>query len=185
MTSLCVGIDPGKTGFVALLEPRAPTGRQGIWFEAAPLLEGGSGRTRYDLRAASGIVADVAQWEAECGAFVLVEGQQCMPRNGGMANWESGFGFAMWRMALVAHEVPHDVVKPAQWKRTLGVLGQGKDSKAKRRDSKRRAIEKAQSLFPGVDLRPTDEAEKPSADKAEALLLAYLAQQRCLQGATT
>lgn len=167
-----LGIDPGLDGYlVALVQ-----GEEKPRFHPAPLLEGKSskGKRRYNRPALLELVLDYAQLMPE---LCLLEKQQPMPKNGGVANFASGYGFALWEMALTAARIPYDTPASKTWKAQLGVMGVGSSTATRRRDGKRRAVELAQKLYPGVSLLPTERCRVPSSDMAEALLLAHLARK--------
>lgn len=175
-SSYYCGIDPGLTGFLAVINDQ-----DDVRFLQAPLLGGESesgksankgSRRVYDVPGVLSLLS-----ELDGVKLCYLEKLQCMPKNGGLANFRAGFADAMWRTALTAQAIPFTLVRPAGWKKTMGVTGIGKDAAARRNDSKRKAIEKAQQLFPGVNLLATERSRKPSSDKAESLLLAYLARQ--------
>lgn len=148
-------------------------GEDGPLFFPAPLVQGGaSGRRRYDLPAVLKLVQAFAGAE-----LAVLERSQPMPKNGGIANFQSGAGYMLWRVALTAAGIPYEAIPPASWKAELRVRGQGKTTSARRKDGKRRAVELAQQLYPGVTLLPSERCRVSSADMAEALLLAHLAKK--------
>lgn len=80
-----------------------------------------------------------------------------MPGQGTRSMLTIGLDFAVMLGILAALALPSTRVRPAIWKRTLGV---GKD--------KEQARLRAMQLFPGADLR-----RKKDHGRAEALLLAW------------
>ena len=111
-------------------------------------------------------------------SLLVIEKQQPMPNNRPTAAFGTGYGYGLWKMALVAAGIPFEEVVSASWKAKLGVRGQGDTTETRRKDSKRKSIEKARALFPGVDLLRNSRCRVPSDDKAEALLLAEVARRR-------
>lgn len=167
--TLYLGIDPGLGGYVAVLDQD-----QGqVELSPTPTADSSrDGRRRYDLQ---GMLRILLSLPAEKRKLCVLERAQAMPKNGGVANFSAGYGYGLWRMALTASVVPTLEIAPAIWKRKLGILGRGESAAARRRDSKRRAVEKAMALFPGVSLLRTPRSKKPCPDMAEALLLAWIA----------
>jgi len=90
-------------------------------------------------------------------AHVILEESQAMPGQGTRSMLTVGVGFGLWLGILAALTLPYTRVRPALWKRTLGL---GKD--------KEHARLRAMQLFPGADLR-----RKKDHGRAEALLLAW------------
>jgi len=85
-----------------------------------------------------------------------------MPGQGVRSMFTIGVGHGLFLGILAAVGLPYTRVRPAIWKRTLGL---GKDKEASRL--------RAQQLYPGADLR-----RKKDHGRAEALLLAWYGWQR-------
>jgi len=168
--SAYLGIDPGKKGYVA----RIGYGSPDLW--PTPMLGSTSRKRTYDLRGMRQLLERIAAEHPL--ALVVIEKGQPMPSNGAVGNWSSGFGYGAWLASLSAAGLPYEELSPQMWKRALKVTGQGKDAKARRLDSKRQTIAKAQALYPGTSLLPSEKHKKPSDDMAEALLLAMCAKRR-------
>jgi len=191
-SAMVVGIDPGLKGFAAEI------GRDGVVrLSRVPVIDVG-GKLTYDL---PGMAALARTWQG-VAAVALIEQQGPMPGNGAVGNFAVGYGWGLWRMALVAAEVPVEVITPLKWKTAMGIaIARSKPlprTKAKlskvekkaeaqakrvrldsrRKDGDRRAIECAQAMFPTLNLRATRTGEKLSADKACAALLAALARRQ-------
>lgn len=156
-----IGIDPGLTGYCAMIHG------QDIEFFATPVIDYGK-RTIYNL---PGMAHLVRSWTANnLAVFVVLEKQQAFPKQGSVSNFTTGFGYGIWRAMLTFAGISVTEVRPQAWKKALGLAGVPKA------DRKARSIEKAQQLYPMVDLRPLEQkpgARKPSHGKAEALLLAH------------
>jgi hypothetical protein len=58
------------------------------------------------------------------GMQVLIEESHAMPGQGVSSPWTTGYGFGVWLGVLAALVLPHTRVRPAIWKRALGL---GKD----------------------------------------------------------
>ncbi len=110
-------------------------------------------RQEYDL---PGLVALLGPY-AGSQAHVTLEESQAMPGQGVRSMFMIGVGFGVWLALLAALALPSTRVRPAIWKRALGL---GKDKEASRL--------RAMQLFPGADLR-----RQKDHGRAEALLLAW------------
>ena len=87
---------------------------------------------------------------------VWIEASQAMPGQGTRSMLTIGFGYGLFLGILATLRLPYTAVRPAVWKRSMG-LGKGKEASRLR----------AQQLYPGADLR-----RKRDHGRAEALLLA-------------
>lgn len=161
------GIDPGMDGFVAVLR-----GDDEPELLEVPTLPTGAGAKRlYDERALWQIVVALKGCD-----LVLLEQQQPMPKQGVSSTFSIGYGYGLWVMALTAAGVPWSAIRPAAWKKAMRIsAAKGKDANARRKQAKALAIQRAQALFPDVSLMRTERSRTPSADMAEALLLASYA----------
>lgn len=69
----------------------------------------------------------------------VLEQVHAMPRQGVSSTFKFGNCFGMLEMALIAAEIPYDLVRPAVWQKRLGCLSGGDKNVTKK---------KAQRLFP-------------------------------------
>ena len=151
---LTLGIDPGITGALALLESDGqpelvadlPVIRDGrlAWIDGSQLQS-------TLLNAIRG---------RSCRA--IVERVSAMPRQGIASAFAFGVGFGSVLAVLQALHLPLELVTAAQWKRALGLSS-----------DKRASLDKARLLFPTADL-----ALAKHDGRAEALLLAYWRQRQ-------
>lgn len=147
-----IGIDPGLSGAVAILDVHGAL--VGVFDTPVLTLATSRGtKLEYDV---PGLVALLTPY-AGAQAHVTLEESQAMPGQGVRSMFMVGVGFGVWLALLAALALPHTRVRPAIWKRALGL---GKDKEASRL--------RAMQLFPGADLR-----RKKDHGRAEALLLAY------------
>ena len=177
------GIDPGLSGYFAVL---AADGRAVLRQATAPAFLNGEGHPdRYDLAGMFALCRDLASLVS----LVIIEKQQAYPDQGAVSNYTTGYGYGLWCMALTAAGVPFEELAPITWKKLMGIQAEpspvGSEDPKKRRARMRkealaRAVAKAQSLFPGYDLRATERSRVPSPDKATALLLATVARRKHL-----
>ncbi len=106
--STAIGIDLGKEGWLTVV---GPLGRP-LHDAPVPLLPDGS----YDP---ARMLELVSQW-GDCSLAVL-EAPVTMPgQQSAKTGLSIGEGYGLWRMALVAAKVPHEIVAPRVWKRAMG-----------------------------------------------------------------
>jgi crossover junction endodeoxyribonuclease RuvC len=146
-----IGIDPGLQGGVAILDADgALVALHDVPTLTLPTSRGS--RHEYDLPGMAALLAPYAQ-----DAHVCIEEAQAMPGQGVRSMFMIGLGFGAWLGLLGALGLAHTRVRPAIWKRGLGLPG-----------DKEAARLRAMQLFPTADLR-----RKKDHGRAEALLLAY------------
>lgn len=194
-----VGQDPGKEGWLAWVD--SDTGRPSGALQQ-PLVGGGKGDT-LDRQAMVRLVKDL---QAEHGGIRIwvIELQQPargVGRNNSASLGIQMAGYGMWLGILAALEVPVVELTSQAWRKALGVTQPRypkeaalpkKATKAeqkawntrdrKRQDKQRKeglqkAIQKAQGLYPSVDMRRNGRCKVPSPDKCIAHLLARLGTQ--------
>jgi hypothetical protein len=152
MGKVYVGIDPGKTGAVAVIVEGE------VMFTDYPHLNLYLlGETLYDF-------ADV---------FVLIEAAQAMPGQGSVSGFHYGQGYGEYLGMLKAMQIPFETIHPTKWKKEFGLLM----PKAKLADKKRASRDKAIELFPKEFERLS---KAGNHGRAEALLLAEYARRHNL-----
>ena len=147
------GIDPGLSGAVAVLAPEGTL----VALTDIPTLTistSRGGRQEYDV---PGMTALVAR-HGDQGLHAILEESQAMPGQGVRSMFTVGLGFGLWLGILAALGIPYTRVRPADWKRALGLVGKDKEQ----------ARLRAMQLFPRAELRL-----KKHHGRAEALLLAW------------
>jgi hypothetical protein len=159
------GIDVGKKGYVTVVDLTDKPLL--VSADPMPLLGDGKG-ANYDLQELWRIIQVL---QSPNIVQVILEQQQTHPKQGGSSNFTLGYAYGMLRAMLTAAGVSYEIVHPSRWKKAMGIKGQGDDPVVRKKDGKRRSLEKAQGLFPKVDFRPSSR-HKPSVDMAEAALLA-------------
>lgn len=112
-TPIILGVDPGATGALAAIN--ASTGDL-IWIEDMPMLD----------RTVSGpLVADLLRNEDIVAAWI--EHVWAMSPMGASASFSFGHGTGVITGVLAALDAPTRLVKPAVWKKAVG-LGRDKDA---------------------------------------------------------
>lgn len=111
-----IGIDPGATGAIVLLENGEPI----EWIEM-PVVKIGS-TTRVN---ASALAEFLAQTEAN---HTYVEAVHSMPKQGVASSFNFGHNVGTIMGVLGALGMPHTLVTPQSWKKSAGLIGTDKDA---------------------------------------------------------
>lgn len=143
-----IGIDPGKKGGIAVLNERGEIEGSVVMPELA---EG---------------VADVLEVFTKFKTHVYLEKAQAMPKNGVCAMFNYGVHFGELRGILVTYKIPHTLVAPATWTKSMH---QGTPTNLK---AKARSHMAARRLFPNADLMATERSKVPHDGLIDALLIA-------------
>src|SRR5687768_17347627 len=117
MSRHMLGIDPGLTGAIAVLDA---TGTLVALHDTPTLtlrVQRGT-RQAYDV---PGMVALLRPYAGH-GGHVLLEEAQGMPGQGVRSMFTTGLGFGLWLGILAALGLPYTLVRPAVWKRQCGLL---------------------------------------------------------------
>lgn len=89
------------------------------------------------------------------------------PKEGGMSSFKFGQNYGFCEMVLVAHKLPHALVRPVVWQKKVGITRRPKEEKT---PWKNRLKAEAQRVFPHLDV---------ILATADALLIARYAQDTC------
>jgi crossover junction endodeoxyribonuclease RuvC len=129
-TVLQIGIDPGVSGAVALLDSETNEVR----FYDTPTLEVVVNKKKRNVLDAYAMVRILKDASAGREVMVTIEKVQAMPGGGertmgATSAFSFGMGFGLWLGILAALEIPHQQVHPATWKaRVMSGLGKEKDA---------------------------------------------------------
>lgn len=140
-----LGIDPGKTGAVAMVR--------------YPEVE------IFDWDGVVNTAAKIREWNAEfkiAGAFL--EDVHAMPTDGNVSAFRFGRNRGVWEGILCALEIPLKTISPKMWRKGLYLPGD-------RLPLKQRSIDAAVRLFP--DVADKDFHMAMDHNRAEAALIAY------------
>jgi Holliday junction resolvasome RuvABC endonuclease subunit len=118
---LFLGVDPGQSGGLAILDP------SGAVVDLSPMPE-----TEHDLS------AYVAEFAGRIRT-AAIEQVHSMPKQGVSSSFKFGMSYGGLRMALIAHGVRFEAVTPQAWQKALHCLSGGDKNKTKA---------KAQELWP-------------------------------------
>ena len=124
-----IGVDPGKGGGLAALN------HIGHVLNVVSMPESDSDLYRV-----------LSLWGAQEGRAYL-EKVHAFPGEGVTSSFRFGSEFGRVKMALVAAEIPFELVTPYTWQRAVGVMRKGKSQRA---DHKRALKNRALELFPGA-----------------------------------
>jgi crossover junction endodeoxyribonuclease RuvC len=149
MLTTYIGIDPGKTGALAIL---APT--ENLVYDV-PLI----GKD-YDVRSMATLILHAGICLGE--TLACIEHASSRPGEGVASSFTAGYGYGLWIGILSSLAVAYRTVRPSTWKREMGVSADKDLSRAK-----------ARALFPLLDL-----SLKKHHGRAEALLLAQYAREK-------
>lgn len=152
------GIDPGVSGAVAFDTPDGPS------LKSLPYI---GSRLDTELMDTWFIGVD----------FAYVEEPQTLHGQGNMKATKTTFtNFGILIEFLRVHGVGLIIVRPAVWKKALGIVAPPKSSSKAR---KILSINRARLLYPTVDLRRTERCTVYHDGFAEALLLMHYGRQLC------
>jgi len=152
-----IGIDPGKTGGIVVLDSGA---------FIIDKMETPTIGNEYDLQAMREILIKHQD------STVTIENINGHVAKGRTTAFVMGKGVGIWLGLLAGIGVAHTLVSPQDWQKQMwkGVPVQKKSSGKK--DTKAMSLIAAQRLFPNADLRKSEKAEKPHDGIVDALLLA-------------
>jgi len=111
-----LGIDPGASGAIVLLEDGHP-----IEWEEMPTVKIGSA-TRVNAFALADFIAST------CCTHVYIEAVHSMPKQGVASSFNFGHNVGTVMGVLGAMTIPHTLVTPQAWKKTAGLIGADKDA---------------------------------------------------------
>lgn len=143
-----IGIDPGKSGALALIDD---CGKVAV--------------TVFDEEEYCDILG--APWYSYENCIACLEHVGAMPGQGVTSMFSFGENFGFIQGLLKANGIPYELVRPQKWKKEFSIT---KD--------KNTSIEVCKRLFPKVSLLPTERCRKDHDGMAEALLMAEYARRR-------
>jgi len=157
MIDVVLGIDPGLSGALAILPYRK---EEGVTIQDMPVHQikvNGSKKRQIDLY-------ELARWLDNATKKLVIkhafiENPHAMPQQGVSSSFNFGFACGTAQMLVAAHLIPMTLVRPATWKKAMGLTA---DKDASRR--------RASQLMPEYSHwwgRAKDDG------RAEAILLAY------------
>ena len=119
-----IGIDPGETGAIAIIEKR------NLYVVDIPIIhtkkviqtkkgdkrkKGNKRKAEYDSVGMANLLAKVTK--VQCHVFI--EKVHSMPGQGVASTFNFGMGYGIWIGILAALKLPHTFVTPQSWKKSL------------------------------------------------------------------
>lgn len=154
---LVLGIDPGLSGGIAVLNPGLPLERRVVAIYDMPVTTSKGGAKRVDVAE----LASIFGWHAPHARLIVVEEVGPSPQQGVVSAFSFGMGFGMiLGVAAGFPRSPVHLVKPSVWKMRFGLS-------TDKNESRRLAAK----WYPAV---AAEVSRKKDDGRAEALLLAHL-----------
>ena len=153
-----VGIDPGVTGALAILNSKGEC----LHVEDMPVMELRKGKKQVN---AVEVARILERWQSlsKEPLVAFIEAVHSMPGQGVSACFNFGMGYGIVQGVLAAERIPYILVTPQEWKKRAGLIG-------KEKDSCRTLI---QQLYPSVDL-----SRKKDIGKADAIAIARFGEKK-------
>lgn len=123
MNMYCIGIDPGASGAITVIQD--------------------TGVETFQLNPKKNTERDIADFlrSYENKSFAMLEQVHSMPKQGVVSTFNFGQSFGCLRGMLVALEIPFEMVRPMKWQTYMGCRSGGNKNVTKA---------KAQELFPKI-----------------------------------
>ena len=157
MSKICIGIDPGKSGGVAIIDGD-------IVLVTTMLLAGKD----VDVAAMAGWIRDNTLIYNEGNVIACIEKVHAMPGNGVSSMFKFGFVTGIMHGIIGTLGIPLHMVTPQAWKKNV-LAGTPKDKDA--------AIDFCRRVYPKVSLLATSRSRKAHSGIADALCIARHAQE--------
>ncbi len=135
MIGAVIGIDPGKTGGIAIQAIK----REGIYKTTGKYISIEAFKMPETERDLWELMQVLDEWSHPICAFL--ERVHSMPKQGVASSFKFGTNYGMLRAFLVAIEIPFELITPSVWQRKMGCLSKGDKNVTKAR---------AQELFPKI-----------------------------------
>lgn len=152
---LYFGIDPGKSGAMAVISDLASTAEK-PYVRIVP----------FDEEAYRGVLKFYVEHDYEHIGGAVVERVNAMPGQGVTSMFSFGTNYGYIQGLLAAYGIPYELVLPRVWKKAFGVTS-----------DKNTSIEVAKRMFPTVSFKRTERCRKDDDGAAESALLAAYAKR--------
>ena len=150
---IVVGIDPGLSGAIAILENNKVLNI----FDMPVMAEGNKNKRQLNSAQLVNIIKDSTKPDAELA--VVVEQVNAMPGQGVTSMFNFGQTFGAIKGVCAALELPIFFVRPSKWKKHFELINSSKDS------SRTKVIE----MYPSLS---SQLAKKKDVNKSDAILIA-------------
>tara|TARA_B100000941_G_scaffold272890_1_gene232759 strand:- start:95 stop:580 length:486 start_codon:yes stop_codon:yes gene_type:complete len=148
-----IGIDPGLSGAIAILEEKKVIGV----FEMPVMAEGKKNKRQLNSAQLVNIIQDNLNNKEE--AIIVVEQVNAMPGQGVTSMFNFGQTFGAIKGVCAALKLPIFFVRPSKWKKHFELINASKDS------SRTKVIE----MYPTISNQLT---KKKDVNKSDAILIA-------------
>ena len=148
-----IGIDPGLSGAIAVLEDKKVLGI----FDMPVMAEGKKNKRQLNSAQLVNVIKSNINQDEEIS--VVVEQVNAMPGQGVTSMFNFGQSFGVLKGIFSAMQIPMDFISPVKWKKYYNLINTQKDS------SRTKAIE----FFPYISSKLS---RKKDANKADAILIA-------------
>ena len=173
---LFVGIDPGKSGALVVLNSQGEL----MEIHVTPLIG-----KEYDKHKMAQILSGLQKFITH---VALEDVHAIQGPAGNSSNFEFGRGKGLWEMALCALHIPHTMIQAKEWqkhawegvpKQTLPTKRISKTGAAVEKvDTKATSLIAAKRLFPHVKLTATERSSVPHDGIVDALLIAEVCRRK-------
>lgn len=165
MNKAYIGIDPGKNGFLTVINQKG-------YFEFYPIPLVGK---ELDILKINDIISSIISEESDF--HCVIEDVHALYGASAGSTFIFGYVCGVLEGILVANNIPYTKVAPKKWQKQMweGIPLQQKSSstgKTMVTDTKLMSLMAAKRLFPKVDLRETERCKKPHDGKVDSLLIA-------------
>jgi crossover junction endodeoxyribonuclease RuvC len=150
MIKTYIGIDPGATGAIAVLDEQLKC----VGVHDMPVMQLG---TRHQQVNAAELARIIQNFTPETLTHVYLEAASAMPGQGVTSMFNFGMGYGVVQGVCGALQLPLSLVRPNAWKKVAGLINLPKEA----------ARTLAQQLYPEQDL-----SLKKHVGRADALLIA-------------
>lgn len=144
-----VGIDPGKSGALAVLWPN-----------------GNIDTYPFNADEYASVLGELSL-NLDYDVMCCLEKVGAMPGQGVVSMFNFGHNLGFIEGLLKANEISYQLVPPQTWKKEFSLSS-----------DKAKSIDVCKKLFPKVNLLPTERSRKPSDGIAEAVLMAEYARRK-------
>lgn len=152
-----IGIDNGLSGGICSIRED----QQLHSLQTIPIIKI-SGKKEYDIRA----IIEHFKWLKKGNElYAVLEKAHVRPISGKRACFMNGGGYFLMRTALIALDIPHEIVTPQSWQKELL-------SGLKNKDTKQASIAFCKRRWPMINLTATERSKKDHDGLADALCMA-------------
>lgn len=144
--SLFIGIDPGASGAIALIDEKQNIILLEDWPNSEIL--------------AANIIANISEYKNNNDIFAAIEKAHSMPKQGVRSMFSFGQNYGIWKGILAANSISFREITPSTWQK--GVISKAQDKKP--------SLAAASRIFPTAELYGPKGGAKDG--RADALLIA-------------